>query len=55
MQIRFSRKKLCIPYVAFLIFFVIAPLLVVFYYAFTNGQGEFTLSNLAGFLPTVIQ
>ena len=49
MQIRFSRKKLCIPYVAFLIFFVIAPLLVVFYYAFTNGQGEFTLSNLAGF------
>lgn len=38
MQIRFSRKKLCIPYVAFLIFFVIAPLLVVFYYAFTNGQ-----------------
>lgn len=39
----------------FLIFFVIAPLLVVFYYAFTNGQGEFTLSNLAGFLPTAIQ
>ncbi|MCH5202297.1 MAG: ABC transporter permease [Oscillospiraceae bacterium] len=46
---RFSRKHLCIPYAVFLILFVIAPLLVVIYYAFTNGQGEFTLNNFANF------
>lgn len=54
MQIRFSRKNCVFPMWLFDIF-VIAPLLVVFYYAFTNGQGEFTLSNLAGFLPTAIR
>lgn len=49
MKLRFSRKQLCIPYAAFLILFVIAPLLVVFYYAFTNGEGQFTFSNLINF------
>lgn len=29
--------------------FVAAPLLVLFYYAFTNGSGQFTLGNLSGF------
>ncbi len=46
---RFSRKVLGIPYGLFLILFVIAPLIVLFYYAFTNGEGRFTLSNLVGF------
>ena len=46
---KFQRKQLCIPYVAFLILFVIAPLLVIFYYAFTNGEGQFTLANFVGF------
>ena len=41
MKFRFSRKQLCIPYAAFLIIFVIAPLLVVIYYAFTNGEGVY--------------
>ena len=45
----FSRKNLGIPYALFLILFVAAPLLVLFYYAFTNGQGVFTLENLSGF------
>ena len=52
MKIRFSRKNLCIPYAAFLICFVIAPLLVVFYYAFTNGEGRFTIKNFAGFFTS---
>lgn len=52
MKFRFSRKQLCIPYGAFLILFVIAPLLVVFYYAFTNGQGQFTFDNLVGFFTS---
>lgn len=45
----FSRKNLGIPYALFLVLFVMAPLLVLFYYAFTNGQGEFTIRNLTGF------
>ena len=46
---KFSRKQLCIPYALFLILFVIAPLLVILYYAFTNGEGNFTMSNFIGF------
>ena len=45
----FSTKQLGIPYGIFLILFVAAPLLVLFYYAFTNGSGQFTLGNLSGF------
>ena len=46
---KFSRKMLGIPYALYLILFVAAPLLVLFYYAFTNGSGQFTFSNLTGF------
>ena len=46
---RFSRKNLGIPYMLFLILFVIAPLAVLVYYAFTNGSGQFTLMNFIGF------
>ena len=46
---RFSRKTLGIPYGVFLLLFVVAPLVVLFYYAFTNGQGEFTVKNLTDF------
>ena len=45
----FSRKTLGIPYAIFLMLFVAMPLLVLVYYAFTNGQGEFTVMNLVGF------
>ncbi|MGN1235413.1 MAG: ABC transporter permease [Christensenellaceae bacterium] len=34
-MLRFSRKQLCIPYAVFLIFFVILPMLIIVYYAFT--------------------
>ena len=46
---RFSRNALGIPYAVFLILFVVAPLLVIIYYAFTNGSGQFAFSNLTGF------
>ena len=49
LKLRFNRKHLCIPYAAFLILFVICPLLVVIYYAFTNGTGSFTFGNLVNF------
>lgn len=52
MKYHFSRRQLCIPYAAFLICFVIAPLLVILYYAFTNGEGRFTIMNLTGFFSS---
>lgn len=45
----FSRKQLGIPYAVFLLLFVVAPLLVIIYYAFTNGTGQFTVSHLFKF------
>lgn len=47
---KFTRKNLCIPYAVFLVLFVALPLLVLFYYAFTNGTGQFTIQNLTGSL-----
>ena len=52
MKFRFNRKQLCIPYAAFLILFVIIPLLVIIYYAFTNGEGQFTFDNLVAFFSS---
>ena len=49
LKLRFNRKQLCIPYAAFLILFVICPLLVIIYYAFTNSTGQFTFDNLVQF------
>ena len=46
---RFSRKSLGIPYAVFLVIFVAAPLLVLFFYAFTNGQGQITIQNFTHF------
>ncbi|MBO5328713.1 MAG: ABC transporter permease [Clostridia bacterium] len=52
MTLRFNRKHLCVPYAVFLVLFVIAPLLVVIYYAFTNGQGKISLDNFTGFFTS---
>ena len=38
----FSRKLLAIPYGLFLLAFVLVPLLIVLYYAFTDDAGRFT-------------
>jgi spermidine/putrescine transport system permease protein len=48
-SMQFSRKQMGIPYILFLLLFVIAPLLVVLYYAVTNGQGQFTMDNFLHF------
>ena len=45
----FSRKSLGIPYALFLLVFVVLPLFVLVFFAFTNGQGQFTFSNFTGF------
>ncbi len=46
---RFSRKMLAVPYIIFLVCFVVLPLLVLFYYAFTGSDGHFTINNLLDF------
>ena len=50
--LRFNRKQLCIPYAVFLILFVIAPLIVIVYYAFTNGEGKFSFANFINFFAS---
>ncbi|MDR1700696.1 MAG: ABC transporter permease [Lachnoclostridium sp.] len=45
----FTRKQLGIPYIIFLVFFVIMPVIVLLYYAFTNASGHFTAENLLNF------
>lgn len=45
----FSRKLLAIPYGLFLAIFVVIPLLIIFYYAFTNDEGKFTLEYVKVF------
>lgn len=45
----FTRKQLGIPYALFLVLFVILPLSVVLYYAFTNESGQFTVRNFIDF------
>ena len=48
-KLRFTRKTLAVPYAIFLLAFVVAPVCVLFYYAFTDGDGSFTFSNLINF------
>jgi spermidine/putrescine transport system permease protein len=44
-----KRRNWSIPYILFLGFFVITPLALIFYYAFTNISGEFTFENFNRF------
>lgn len=46
---RFSRKTLGIPYAVFLAFFVIIPMLVIVFYAFTDKEMHFSFSNFVRF------
>ena len=39
------RGSLCIPYGVFMALFVIFPLLLILYYAFTDASGHFSFSN----------
>ncbi len=48
-KLHFSRKLLAIPYGLFLAFFVLVPLFIIVYYAFTDDAGRFTLEYLRVF------
>lgn len=52
MKYAFSRKQLAIPYAIFLILFVLLPLLVVIFYAFTDGNGQISFHNFAAFFSS---
>ena len=45
----FKRKYLCIPYGVFLVLFIIIPILIIVFYAFTHDKGMFSFAALAGF------
>ena len=43
------RRNWTIPYVLFLAFFVLIPMALIVYYAFTNADGAFTFANIQKF------
>lgn len=45
----FSRRSLGIPYMLYLILFVILPLVVLVYYAFTDKNGKLSIDNFVQF------
>lgn len=49
MKFRFQRKYLAIPYILFLLFFVVLPIILIVYYAFTDANGSFTFQNFLSF------
>ena len=48
-RLHFSRKLLAIPYGLFLAIFVLIPLFIIVYYAFTDDAGKFTLEYVRMF------
>ena len=52
MKYTFHRKQLAIPYAIFLLLFVILPLLVVIFYAFTNEEGHVSFHNFVAFFQS---
>jgi spermidine/putrescine transport system permease protein len=44
-----KRRNWTIPYVLFLAFFVLIPMTLIVYYAFTNAEGSFTFANIQKF------
>ena len=43
------RRNWTIPYVLFLAFFVLVPMALIVFYAFTNAEGSFTFANIQKF------
>ena len=51
MKFRFQRKYLSLPYILFFLFFVITPIVLIVFYAFTDkNTGQFSLVNLTKFI-----
>ncbi len=47
-----SRRTWAWPYVLFMVLFVVLPLLLILFYAFTDAAGNFTIQNFIQFFTT---
>ena len=47
-----KRSNWSIPYLIFLIIFVVLPLVLIFLYAFQDAEGNFTMANFAKFISS---
>lgn len=45
---KFKTKVASVPYLVWMVIFIVAPLVLVGYYAFTDKSGAFTVANLSG-------
>lgn len=45
-----ERKRVAAPFVVWMVLFTVVPILLVAYYAFTDGAGNFTLDNFIEFM-----
>ncbi len=52
MKYKIARKSLALPFSLFLALFVIIPILFIIYYAFTDANGNFTLSAFTSFFTS---
>ena len=52
MKYKASRKALGIPYLIFMLLFVIIPIFFIIYYAFTDTKGNFTFDALVYFFSS---
>ncbi|MCR5609121.1 MAG: ABC transporter permease [Lachnospiraceae bacterium] len=48
-KINISRKNLSIPYMIYMVCFVVAPLAVLLFYSFTDSDGKITFHNFINF------
>ena len=48
----FQRKYLCIPYIVFLVLFIIIPILIIVWYAFTDASGKPSFDALVDFFTS---
>lgn len=52
-----KNKLVALPYIIWMFLFIVAPLIIVVFYAFTNANGEFTFSNIVNlreYVPTFL-
>lgn len=52
MKIRFQSKQLAIPFSLFLLFFILIPILIIIFYAFTDINGNFSFDALISFFTS---
>lgn len=52
MKFRFQRKYLSIPYLLFLSLFVVIPIFLIVYYAFSDASGALSLDSMIKFFTT---